>query len=166
MSEPESGRRSRTVVWQDPRSAAAAGLGLAGIDYLRQVAARELPPPPFGILVDMQIDSIEEGMAVFRVTPAEFHYNPIGVVHGGLALTLCDSAIGCAVHSRLNAGQSYTSLETKVNFVRPITIETGVIRCEGRVLHFGRRMATGEARVTDAGGKLYAHATGTCMILS
>lgn len=158
--------RTRTVTWEDPLAAVAAGTGLAGIDYLRKVAGGELSPPPFALLVGMEWESIEEGLAVFTVTPGEHHYNPIGVVHGGLAMTLCDSAIGCAVHSGLAAGQAYTSLETKVNFVRPITIATGRVRCEGRVIHAGRRVATGEARITDEAGKLYAHAVSTCMILS
>ena len=161
--EPE---RIRTVRWTDPLAAADSGAALAGIDYLRMVAAGEMPPPPFALLLGMEWESVGEGIAVFTIVPEEFHYNPIGVVHGGVALTLCDSAIGCAVHSQLAAGQAYTSLETKVNFVRPITRETGRVRCEGKVIHAGRRIATGEARVTDLSGKLYAHAVGTCMILS
>ena len=162
-TEPE---RARTVRWSDPLAAAASGAALAGIDYLRMVASGESPPPPFALLLGMEWESVGDGIAVFTIVPEEFHYNPIGVVHGGVALTLCDSAIGCAVHSQLAAGQAYTSLETKVNFVRPITRETGRVRCEGKVVHAGRRIATGEARVTDLAGKLYAHAVGTCMITS
>ena len=158
--------RTRTVTWKDPLASAAAGRELPGIEYLRKVAAGELSPPPFALLVGMEWESVGDGAAAFTVTPAEYHYNPIGVVHGGLAMTLCDSAIGCAVHSQLAAGLAYTSLETKVNFVRPITAQTGRIRCEGKVIHAGRRVATGEARLTDLAGKLYAHAVSTCMILN
>ena len=158
--------RVRTVSWADPLASAKTGAAMAGIDYLRSVAAGGLPPPPFALLLDMKWESVSEGIAVFSILPQEFHYNPIGVVHGGVAMTLCDSAIGCAVHSLLAAGQAYTSLETKVNFVRPITREAGRVRCEGKVIHAGRRIATGEARVTDEAGKLYAHAVSTCMILT
>jgi uncharacterized protein (TIGR00369 family) len=107
---------------------------------------------------------LEEGRAVFTVEPAEYHYNPIGVVHGGLAATLLDSAMGCAVHSTLPAGAGYTTLEVKVNFVRPLTAETGEVRCEAEVIHVGGRTATAEGKVLDASGKLYAHATTTCII--
>ncbi|HEX5705724.1 MAG TPA: PaaI family thioesterase, partial [Pyrinomonadaceae bacterium] len=96
--------------------------------------------------------------------PEEYHYNPIGVVHGGLAATLLDSAMGCAVHSTLPAGAGYTTLEIKVNFVRPLTTETRGVRCEARVVYVGGRTATAEGRVTDEQGKLYAHGTTTCLI--
>ncbi len=85
-------------------------------------------------------------------------------MHGGLAATLCDTAVGCAVHSTLPAGAGYTTLELKVNFIRPLSVDTGRVFCEGRVIHVGGRVATAEARVTDAAGKLYAHATTTCMV--
>ncbi|HEY0035194.1 MAG TPA: PaaI family thioesterase, partial [Longimicrobium sp.] len=94
----------------------------------------------------------------------EYHYNPIGVVHGGLAATMADSAMGCAVHSTLPAGAGYTTLEFKINFVRPLTRDTGRVLCEARTIHVGGRVATAEARVTDAEGRLYAHATTTCMV--
>jgi uncharacterized protein (TIGR00369 family) len=96
--------------------------------------------------------------------PGPQHYNPIGSVHGGVALTLLDSAMGCAVHTLLDAGVSYATLEVKTNFVRPISLETGVIRCEGTVLHLGSRVATAEGKLTDAAGKLLAHGTTTCLI--
>jgi uncharacterized protein (TIGR00369 family) len=99
------------------------------------------------------------------MTPGPQHYNPIGSVHGGIALTLLDSAMGCAVHTTLAAGVGYTTLEVKTNFVRAITGETGVIRCEGTVVHRGSRIATAEGRITDAAGKLLAHGSTTCLIL-
>jgi uncharacterized protein (TIGR00369 family) len=104
-------------------------------------------------------------LAVFECNPGEQHYNPIGVVHGGLAMTLLDSAMGCCVHTRLPPGTGYTTLEVKVNLVRPITIKTGLIRATGKVIHFGGRTATAEARLEDAAGKLFAHGTTTCIIL-
>jgi uncharacterized protein (TIGR00369 family) len=106
----------------------------------------------------------EPGRAVFEMEPGPQHYNPIGSVHGGIALTLLDSAMGCAVHTTLEQGDRYTTLEVKTNFVRPITSDTGVIRCEGIVLHRGARVATAEGRVTDSVGRLLAHGTTTCLI--
>ena len=106
-----------------------------------------------------------DGLAVFECEPAEQHYNPIGVVHGGLAMTLLDSAMGCCVHTRLPAGTAYTTLEVKVNLVRAITAKTGLIRATGKVIHLGGKTATAEGRLEDAAGKLYAHGTTTCIIL-
>jgi uncharacterized protein (TIGR00369 family) len=103
---------------------------------------------------------------VFEITPGERHYNPIGVVHGGLAMTLLDSCMGCAVQTHMPAGSSYTTLEAKTNLVRAITSETGKLRAIGRTLHVGKRMATAEGRLEDASGKLYAHATTTCIVLN
>lgn len=110
------------------------------------------------------IVELSEGYAVFDVEPAEYHYNPIGVIHGGLAATLLDSAMGCAVHSTLPAGVGYTTLEVKVNFVRAMTAETGRVRCEAKLIHLGGRTATAEGRIVDESGKLYAHGTTTCLI--
>ena len=96
----------------------------------------------------MGFQEAEAGRVVFSVEPAEYHYNPIGMVHGGLAATLCDSAMGCAIHSTLSAGVGYTTLELKVNFVRPLTVATGLVLCEGKVINVGSRVGTAEARVT------------------
>jgi uncharacterized protein (TIGR00369 family) len=101
---------------------------------------------------------------VFDITPAEYHYNPIGSVHGGVYATLCDSACGCAVHSMLPAGAYYTSLDLATRFIRPVTTGSGRLLCEGTVTHLGSRTALAEARLTDASGKLYAHATSNCLI--
>jgi uncharacterized protein (TIGR00369 family) len=157
-------KRTRTISWEDPHAMALAGRGLSGLEYLQKIVAGELPRPPIGALMNFQIAELSEGRAVFTVEPAEYHYNPIGVVHGGLAATLLDSAMGCAVHSTLPAGVSYTTLEIKVNYLRAMTSETGLVRCEAQVIHVGGRTATAEGRVIDASGKLYAHATTTCMI--
>ena len=109
--------------------------------------------------------TVEEGRVVFTVEPAEYHYNPIGVVHGGLAATLLDSAMGCAVQSLAPVGVAYTTLELKVNLVRALRSGMGVVAGEGTVLHFGRQIALAEARVIGPDGKLYAHATSTCLII-
>jgi len=156
--------RTRTVSWEDPRSLAEAGRGLSGLEYLQKIVAGELPRPPISALMNFGLTELGEGHAVFTAEPAEYHYNPIGVVHGGLAATLLDSAMGCAIHSMLPAGAGYTTLEIKVNYVRPMTAETGEVRCEARVIHVGGRTATAEGRVIDASGKLYAHGTTTCII--
>src|ERR687888_3883 len=159
--------RERTIPGGDPVAAAAAGRGLSGLDYMHAIAAGEIPPPPIAMLMGFELDAVEDGCAVFAVTPREYHYNPIGVVHGGLAATLLDSAMGCAVHSTLPAGTAYTTLEVKVNFARPITGETGRVVCEGTVVHRGRTIATAEGRVTAQDtGKLLAHGITTCLLFS
>jgi uncharacterized protein (TIGR00369 family) len=158
--------RTRTVTWQDPRSVAAVGAEMAGIDYMRALAASELPPAPMAVLMNMQPIEIEPGRAVFDGQPGEEHYNPIGVVHGGYAATLLDSVLGCAVHTTLDPGTGYTTLSLEVKMVRPITAEIERVRAEGEVLYRGRRQATAQARLTDAAtGKLLAHGSATCLIL-
>ena len=162
MSEED---RRVTISWEDPRRLAEAGRRMSGFEFVQKIVSGELPRPPLASLMDFQIVELEEGRAVFAVHPAEYHYNPIGVVHGVLAATLLDSAMGCAVHSMLPAGSGYTTLELKVNFIRAMTKETGRVRAEGKLVHLGGRTATAEGRVIDESGKLYAHATTTCLIL-
>ena len=164
MGEGNDEARTRTFSWEDPQTLAAAARELTGLEFLRKVVSGELPRPPISALMNFGLAELEEGRAVFTAEPAEYHYNPIGVVHGGLAATLLDSAMGCAVHSALPAGAGYTTLEIKVNYVRALTAETGEVRCEARVIHVGGRTATAEGKVLDAAGKLYAHATTTCII--
>jgi uncharacterized protein (TIGR00369 family) len=159
-----SATRSRTITWQDPTAAALEGQHRSGLDYLHAIQSGELPPPPIAQLMGFDLLEVDEGHAVFGVTPAEYHYNPIGVVHGGLAATLLDSAMGCAVHSTLPEGTGYTTLELKVNYLRPLTAETGPVRCEADIIHVGGRVATAGARLVDAQDRLYAHATTTCMV--
>ena len=162
---PES-TRSRTIVWQDPVAAAGAGAALAGLDYMRAIAAGELPPPPIAVLMRMQPVEVDPGLVVFEGEPGEEHYNPIGTVHGGYAATLLDSALGCAVHTTLPAGVGYTSLGLEAKFVRPITRDTGRVLCEATVLYRGRKQATAEANLVAAdSSKLLAHGIATCMLL-
>src|SRR2546423_7910151 len=111
--------RLRTIAWEDPVATAARAAEMSGLDYLKAIGTGDVPPPPIAVLMDFRPVEVEEGRAVFAATPAEFHYNPIGVVHGGLAATLLDSAMGCAVQTTLATGIAYTTLEVKVNFARP-----------------------------------------------
>jgi uncharacterized protein (TIGR00369 family) len=157
--------RSLTIAWDDPQAAFAAGVKLSGIDYMRELIAGRIAPPPIMKLLGYSLAKVEEGLAVFECQPGEQHYNPIGVVHGGLAMTLLDSAMGCAVHTRLPHGKGYTTLEVKINLVRAITLQTGPVRASGRVIHLGGKTATAEGRLEDAEGKLYAHGTTTCILL-
>jgi uncharacterized protein (TIGR00369 family) len=158
--------RRRELTWQDPVPSAAAGATMAGLDYIRAIMAGELPPPPIAVLMRMTPVDVSEGHAVFEGDPGEEHYNPIGVVHGGYASTLLDSAMGCAVHTTLPAGVAYTTLSLEVKFVRPISRDTGVVRAEAEVLHRGRTQATVDARLTASeSGKLLATATSTCLII-
>jgi uncharacterized protein (TIGR00369 family) len=131
---------------------------------LKGIFAGELPRPPIGDTLDFVPVRMETGLAVFQGRPQLKHYNPLGSVHGGWFATLLDSALGCAVHSTLPAGKAYTTLELKVNIVRALTDAVPLVRAEGRVIHLGRQVATAEARLLGPDGKLYAHATTTCLI--
>jgi uncharacterized protein (TIGR00369 family) len=157
--------RTRTVQWEDPLASARAGGELSGADHLRRILEGSLPPAPFGRLLGFSLAEIGEGTAAFEVDLAEYHYNPIGSVHGGLASTLLDSAMGCAIHTLLPRGRGYVTVELKVNFVRGMTRDTGRVRAVGTVIHLGRRIATAEGKVFDAAGVLHAHATTTCLLL-
>ena len=139
-------------------------LSYDGLSFLQAVVTGALPAPPIMQTLGFALAEAEKGRVVFAGTPEFRHYNPIGTVHAGFAATLLDSALACAVHSTLAKGEAYTTLEIKINLVRPITDRTGPVRAEGRVLHRGRTMATAEGDLKDAAGKLYAHATTTCTI--
>jgi uncharacterized protein (TIGR00369 family) len=139
-------------------------LSYDGLDFLQALIAGELPAAPIMETLGFRLDAVEKGRAVFRATPEFRHYNPLGTVHAGFAATLLDSSMGCAVHTTLVKGEAYTTLELKLNLVRPLTEKTGPVAAEGRVVHRGRTVATAEADLKDAAGKLYAHATTTCMI--
>ena len=138
--------------------------GLSGLEVLRRMIAGELPRAPIAGLMGFALTEVEEGHAVFVGVPGEQHYNPNSTVHGGYAATLLDSAVGCAVHSKLKAGQGYTTLELKVAYHRPLTKDTGPIRAEGVVVQLGRRAAFAEGKLTDLQGRLYATATSTLLV--
>lgn len=135
-----------------------------GLAFMRAMIAGELPAPPIAETLGFMLDDVSEGRAVFSSTPAFRHYNPIGVVHGGFAMTLLDSCVGCAVHTTMLPGEGYTTLEIKVNLVRAITKDTGLIRATGRLIHRGRTTATAEGDIRDTAGNLLAHGTTTCII--
>lgn len=156
--------RTRVVTWEDPTAAVEMGKTISGIAYLKALQSGELPPPPIAVLLGMWISEVSEGRVVFAAEPAEFHTNPLGTMHGGVMATLLDSALACAIQSMLPAGTGCSTLELKVNYLRPITANTGTVYCEGKIIHIGGRTATAEGRLTDAGGKLYAHGTTTCII--
>jgi uncharacterized protein (TIGR00369 family) len=158
-------KRFLEVSWEDPMPLAEAGRSMPGIEFLRAIRDGRLPAPPIARLLGFDLVEVEPGHAVFELVPGEQHYNPIGVVHGGVAMTLLDSAMGCAVQTQMPAGGGYTTLEAKTNLVRPITSTTGRLRAIGKLVHSGKRIATAEGRLEDEQGKLYAHATTTCLIL-
>src|ERR1700723_2673671 len=137
---------------------------MPGIDFVRAIFAGKLPSPPIMQTVEPFDYSAEPGVITFQSVPGFRHYNPIGSVHGSYAATLLDSAMGLAVHSMLPAGTGYTTLEFKLSFIRGMTKDSGKVRTEGRTQHVGRRTATAEARITDAKGRLLAHATTTCLV--
>jgi uncharacterized protein (TIGR00369 family) len=165
MTAPVADQRSRTIRWSDPLESAERLGGLSGLEAMRALADGTVPPPPIAVLLGFRLVEVDEGRAVFTGVADEFHYNPIGVVHGGLAATLLDSAMGCSVHTTLRPGEAYTTAELKVNLVRAINGGTP-LRCEGTVLYKGRRQATAEGKLLEATtGKLLAHGTTTCLML-
>jgi uncharacterized protein (TIGR00369 family) len=153
-----------TAVEHDPVEVARHVAQLDGLTAMRAMIAGELPPPPIATLLGFDLVDVEDGRVVFAAEPGPQHYNPIGMVHGGLAATLIDSATGCAVHTTLPAGTGYTTTDVQVRFVRPITLDTGRIECIGEVVHRGRTLATAEAKVL-AGERLLAHGTAGVLIL-
>jgi len=156
--------RERTFAWTDPKLTADASRGMAGLDLLAGMRDGTIPGAPIAALVGLSIAEVEAGRIVMCLTPAEYHYNPIGSMHGGILATLLDSVMGCAVHSTLPRGRAYTSLEIKVNYVRAVTNESGELSAEGKVVHAGRRSAVAEGKVVDAKGRLCATASTTCLI--
>ena len=156
--------RSRTYSWTDPAEHAAMMGSRSGLELLQAMAAGELPAPPVMHLIDMAGLEVEEGSVTVHLDPQEFHYNPLGTVHGGVLSTLLDTAAACSVHTTLPVGVGYTSLDLTVKFLRPVTVASGRITTRGAVLQRGRRTALAEARMTDAAGRLVAHATSSCLI--
>jgi uncharacterized protein (TIGR00369 family) len=156
--------RTRTFSWDDPTLIHTNLRSLPGLEFLQRVATGEFPPPPMARLMNIKLTQVEQGRIVFEGRPEEYHYNPLGVVHGGMAATLLDSALGCCVSSHLDAGDLYTTLELKVNYLRPLTMETGTVRAIATTLHIGRTTALVEGKVLDADDRLYAYASSTCLI--
>lgn len=137
---------------------------MSGLEYMRKLMAGEMTASGMAQLMNFKLTEVSEGRAVFSILPDERHYNGLGIAHGGLAATLLDTATGCAINTMMPAGRIFTTLEMKINYVRPLKRETGEVRCEAHVIHVGGQVATAEGRIVDAKGKLYAHGTATCML--
>lgn len=159
------GVRTRTVTWEDPMVGAAAATGMSGLEYLRAIASGDVPPPPVAKLLGFEPPQVEHGRVIFSMRPGEHMYNPIGTVHGGMLTTLLDSALGSAVHTTLAPGVGYATVDLAVTFLRPVTRDTPILRCEAEIVHSGGSIATARAEITDDDGVRYATATTTCMIL-
>jgi uncharacterized protein (TIGR00369 family) len=159
--------RSKTVAWHDPLPLAATAATMSGREFLRAIADRRLPPPPIAQMFDFHAVSVGDGDVVFACTPDEAAYNPIGLVHGGLVCTLLDTVTGCAVHSTLPAGVAFTSIEIKVNYLRPVRVVAGRpsgLTAHGWVTKPGRRVAFAEGDVRDSDGKVVATASSACLV--
>jgi uncharacterized protein (TIGR00369 family) len=165
MDREATAARRRIVEWDDQAASAHALRELSGLDFLTGILEGRIPGPPVAQLLGFAFTEIEAGRVVMALDPGEHHYNPLSTVHGGVAATLLDSVMACAVHSTLPAGRGYTTLEIKINYVRAITAATGRLRAEGKIIHVGRQVGTAEGRLVDAAGRLYVHGTTTCIIL-
>jgi uncharacterized protein (TIGR00369 family) len=157
-------QQSRTVTWHDPTPTVARGLSMPGIDYLKAMIARELPPPPMARLMQFDLVDVEPGKVVVTCEPDASMYNPNGAIHGGLVCTVLDSVAGLALHSTLPAGKGYTSIEIKVNYLKPVRLDAGPLSATGTVVKSGARVGFAEGVVTDASGKVVATATSTLLI--
>ena len=138
---------------------------MSGIEYIRAMHEEAVPGPPIASTMNLRFELIEPGHLILRARPFEFHYNPMGQIHGGFASTVLDSALGLVTLSTLPKGQIFTTLDLHVNFVRPLSTEVGELVCTGDVIHGGKRVITSFGKLEDGAGKLYAHATSTCMVL-
>jgi uncharacterized protein (TIGR00369 family) len=157
--------RTRTYSWVEQKMDPAIVKAMSGLEFLRAVCEGRLPRPAISNTLDFLLTEVERGRALFEGNPAEYHYNPLGTVHGGFLATLLDSALACAVQSTLAPGLGYTTVELKTNFVRPVFATTGPLVCEAKVINVGTRIGTSEAKLTGkSDGKLYAHGTTTCLI--
>jgi uncharacterized protein (TIGR00369 family) len=157
--------RERAYTWEDPTRLAATGAEMSGLDYLRAMLQGELPHPPICATVGFRFVELDQGRVVMELETGEHQYNTVGTVHGGIIVTLLDSAAGSAVHTTLPAGVGYTTVSIATSFLRTVRADTGALRAEGRLVKGGRRLAFAEAELTDGDGTLYAHATANCIIL-
>lgn len=168
MSETRASEplRQRSFTWSDPGIGLRAARDLSGLEFVRGIGEGRIPPPPIMDLVGFRLESVAEGKVAFAFTAAEYHYNPMRSVHGGIVATLLDSAMGLAVLSTLATGMGFSTLEMKLNFTRALAAETGEVLAEGRILHGGGRVITAESRLADTHGRLYAHGSCTCLVLA
>lgn len=155
---------SRTFTWTTPGQVDLEALmAMTGLEQLQAMGDGRMPHPPIMDTLGVADLRPEPGRVVVEMAAAEFHYNPLGTVHGGVISTLLDTAAACAVHTTLAVGELYTSVDLTVKFLRPVTVDSGLLTCEGTVIQRGRRTALAQAQLTDAAGKLVAHATSTCL---
>ena len=141
-------------------------ISTSGLEFLQAVRDGVHPAPPYAATSGIWISEVEHGRVVFAALPSQQYYNPLGTNHGGWVSGLLDSAMACAVHTTLDAGQGYTTVDLAVNFVKAVMPDSGQLRCEGKVIHTGGRIATAEGRLWDASGKLLAHGTETCLVFT
>lgn len=160
----KSTERKKTIIWQDPAINTRDVPNMSGLEYLELITNKKLAPPPVANLIGYKILAVKNGSAVYELDPEEYHYNPFSSVHGGIISTLLDTAMTASVLTTLARGVSCSTVEIKVNFVRPVTSGGGTFRCEAQVLHMGKSLATAEGKLTDRDGRLYAHGTTTCSI--
>ncbi len=157
--------RERTFQWENPLEGAKQALQMSGLDYLQAMGDGKIPFPPLLHTLDFKPTHLEKGKVIFSFQPQEFHYNPIGSVHGGIISAILDSAMGCTLHSILEAGTGYTTLELKVNFLKAITTRIEELHAVGKIIHSGGRTALVEAQLIDKDNTVYAHGLSTCLIL-
>jgi uncharacterized protein (TIGR00369 family) len=164
---PDLARLRTGIVEHAADRLARLGREYDGIGFLRAIAGGELPPPPIADLLGFDIRAIEPGAVTFAMQPRLEHYNPLGMVHGGVSATLLDTVIGCAVQTKLSRGTGYTTLDLQVRYLRPVSVRTGTVLATGTVVHLGRRTATAEARlIQEDTGRLLATATSSLLVMS
>lgn len=162
---PARVHRERTYGWDDPAASAPALGAMSGLEMLQAIGAGRLPRPPIMATLGVEPGEVEEGRVVFRLTPQEFHLNPLGSVHGGVIATLLDTAAACAVHSTLPVGTGYTTVDLTTTFLRAVRPGQGELTVVGTVVSRGRRTALGQAQLFDHRDRLVAHATSTCLLM-
>ncbi len=158
--------RKRTHEWANPLEMAEKAKSMSGFDFLNGILKGELPPAPIAETLGFYPLSLEKGKVVFEFEPKEFHYNPIGTVHGGVITTVLDTVMGCSIQSDLPQGLAYTTLELKVNFLKAVTIKSGKLKSTGKIIHIGKTTALVEADLKSESGQVYAHGVSTCMIFN
>jgi uncharacterized protein (TIGR00369 family) len=156
--------RTRTFTWDDPKPGAAASQKMAGLEYLNAMISGQMSAPPIMKLMNIRMASAEPGKVIMELPIGEYHYNPIGSIHGGVAATILDSVMGCSIHSTLPAGRVYSTLEIKINYLRPMSDALGTVTAHGWVVNAGRKAAFAEGKIIDATGKIYATGSTTCAI--
>ncbi|AWM14826.1 PaaI family thioesterase [Flavobacterium sediminis] len=157
--------RQRNYSWEDPLKGINQAKNITGLEYLKGIFAGSIAAPPIFNTVDFKVISVEKGQVIFEFHPKEFHYNPVGSVHGGIVTTILDSAIGCSLLSTLPVKTTFTTLDLKINFVAKINTKTPVLKTHTKIIHQGKTTALLEADLIDNNGKVYAHTVSTCMIL-